>query len=405
MRPEVLILCGVLASSALAGEDPATRRAREELERQLQELTLPTAPKLLLLYAPPDGLAYRVAEAQFTLDGKALPSPTPEELNAGGPREVFSGEVKPGKHELLSQLVFVPASAQVFTYMEGFRWKIGAKASFEMPSGLAMRVRVLPSVVPQAAVGRELNLTHDFAVKLVSPLGETDAGPEAPPPVNPPVDEPIAPEIIAPPKNATLTVTATSRKKRVAAQVRLLGEDGPPASTGTEPLALMVAAGRHVVQLEGKGLLASARMVEVAPSAVKAVAFELSPVPRKAAVLDAGKSLTLLKPLRFSPGKAVLLPASSAILAEVVDLLLRLEIKKLRIEVFTDNEGEAAALQKLSQEQAEAIVAALGEAGIDPARLEALGRGDTQPVAPNLTAAGRERNRRVELTVLERGEP
>ena len=40
--------------------------------------------------------------------------------------------------------------------------------------------------------------------------------------------------------------------------------------------------------------------------------------------------------------------------------------------------------------------------GIDPSRIESAGYGDNRPVAPNLTARGRELNRRVEFLILEK---
>ena len=45
------------------------------------------------------------------------------------------------------------------------------------------------------------------------------------------------------------------------------------------------------------------------------------------------------------------------------------------------------------------IVAGLIKAGIDPARLETDGFGDTRPIAPNMTPRGRELNRRVEFVI------
>ncbi|MHB8873675.1 MAG: OmpA family protein [Myxococcaceae bacterium] len=282
-----------------------------------------------------------------------------------------------------------------------------------MPAGLAMRVRAIPLESPGAKERKEkLKLTHDSAVKMLAPPPKVaeaaaDAGAplaEAPPPSKL-SDESLEPEVIAPKKNSTLLVTATLKKKPIEVQVRLVGEEAPAGSTpakGKEPLKVMVAAGRHAIEVEGKGLLAQTRVIEVAEGAEVGVAFELVRAPKKAGVKDGGGSLTLLKPLRFSPGKALLLPDAKATLAQVVDLVVRAKIKKLKVCVHTDNKGEPAALQKLSQEQAEAVVLSLQEAGLDPSRLEAVGLGDTMPKAPNLTPKGRERNRRVELIAQER---
>jgi outer membrane protein OmpA-like peptidoglycan-associated protein len=70
---------------------------------------------------------------------------------------------------------------------------------------------------------------------------------------------------------------------------------------------------------------------------------------------------------------------------------------KLTIEGHTDSTATAAHNQQLSQRRAEAVKAYLQKAGIDGARLKAVGLGATKPVAGNETEIGRAQNRRVEL--------
>ncbi len=78
-------------------------------------------------------------------------------------------------------------------------------------------------------------------------------------------------------------------------------------------------------------------------------------------------------------------------LAEHADL-------KLTVEGHTDNAGDAAANQALSQARAEAVKQALVTTyGVDAVRLEGRGYGASRPAAPNATPEGRAANRRVEL--------
>lgn len=65
----------------------------------------------------------------------------------------------------------------------------------------------------------------------------------------------------------------------------------------------------------------------------------------------------------------------------------------------TDNTGSAQYNQQLSERRAEAVADQLIRSGVDPARLRSEGRGLREPVADNATAAGRERNRRVDIVI------
>ena len=67
----------------------------------------------------------------------------------------------------------------------------------------------------------------------------------------------------------------------------------------------------------------------------------------------------------------------------------------------TDNTGDTLNNLDLSQRRAETVRQYLVDQGVDGARLTARGYGDTEPTAPNDTAAGRAQNRRVELRILE----
>ncbi len=110
----------------------------------------------------------------------------------------------------------------------------------------------------------------------------------------------------------------------------------------------------------------------------------------------------ILEMVFFDTNRATIQKRSFGLLDQVA-LVLRAhsEITRLRIEGHTDSNGDDAYNLQLSQARADAVRAYLREKGIDADRMEAVGYGETRPVADNRSGAGRAKNRRVEFTILE----
>ena len=72
---------------------------------------------------------------------------------------------------------------------------------------------------------------------------------------------------------------------------------------------------------------------------------------------------------------------------------------RIKILGHTDNTGSASYNEALSQRRADAVVNILIDNGVQPVRLQALGRGEDDPIENNLTAEGRAENRRVEVII------
>lgn len=103
----------------------------------------------------------------------------------------------------------------------------------------------------------------------------------------------------------------------------------------------------------------------------------------------------------FETGKAEVRAESAPTLREIASALK--EHPELRVQIggHTDNVGQAAANQKLSQARADAVKAALvTDYDIAEDRMETRGFGDTKPVTDNRSAEGRANNRRVEFIKL-----
>ena len=102
--------------------------------------------------------------------------------------------------------------------------------------------------------------------------------------------------------------------------------------------------------------------------------------------------------LEFDLGKSTIRAHSFPSLDKVAQLLIDKNFS-LKLAGHTDNTGSAELNMRLSKDRAEAIKTYLVSKGANASRIEATGYGQTQPIATNKTAAGRQQNRRVEFTL------
>jgi OmpA-OmpF porin, OOP family len=103
----------------------------------------------------------------------------------------------------------------------------------------------------------------------------------------------------------------------------------------------------------------------------------------------------------FDSGKDIVKGESYGSLKEIAAVLTENPTVKIKIVGFTDSDGDDATNLELSKNRAIAVKAALNkEFGIDNSRMETDGKGETEPVAPNTTAEGKAKNRRVEFIKL-----
>jgi OOP family OmpA-OmpF porin len=104
----------------------------------------------------------------------------------------------------------------------------------------------------------------------------------------------------------------------------------------------------------------------------------------------------------FKTGSAELDRASDPLLFSVADIANRCPAVKVEVSGHTDSMGSPESNFTLSVARARSVVAFLVERGVMPGRITSVGFGDTRPIAPNDTEAGRARNRRIEFHILER---
>lgn len=108
----------------------------------------------------------------------------------------------------------------------------------------------------------------------------------------------------------------------------------------------------------------------------------------------------VLQDVVFETGKADLKAGAAQRLQPLAQYLKANPEVKVRIDGHTDSQGSDAYNQQLSEARAQAVRTALGGMGVAPERITALGHGEAQPVADNKIAAGRQQNRRVEVTLV-----
>ena len=101
----------------------------------------------------------------------------------------------------------------------------------------------------------------------------------------------------------------------------------------------------------------------------------------------------------FDTGQHTLKPGAREKLAKVSGILLAHPGLNLEIEGHTDSVGGDDFNQSLSDRRADSVKSYLLQQGIASSSIKAKGLGETQPVASNETASGRQQNRRVELIV------
>src|SRR5437762_5465509 len=110
--------------------------------------------------------------------------------------------------------------------------------------------------------------------------------------------------------------------------------------------------------------------------------------------------------LFFDSGRATLKEQGKAVLSKVGEALKGYEDKVIRVVGHTDNVPISTAQfpsnWELSAARATTVVRFLQSAGVAPERLTASGRGEFSPVASNDDAEGRRKNRRIEITLVDR---
>ena len=119
-------------------------------------------------------------------------------------------------------------------------------------------------------------------------------------------------------------------------------------------------------------------------------------------ITNTGDRLVVSMPqdILFAVDSSTVQPGLRGDLMTVAQSLQKYPDSRVQVIGHTDNTGEAGYNQQLSERRANAVADVLMSGGVPFGRIQTFGRGENQPIASNLTAEGRTRNRRVEIVIL-----
>ncbi|SHF31468.1 Outer membrane protein OmpA [Desulfacinum infernum DSM 9756] len=110
-------------------------------------------------------------------------------------------------------------------------------------------------------------------------------------------------------------------------------------------------------------------------------------------------AVTFRSDVLFDFDSAVLKPGAYDEIDRVAGVLNNYPQTWIRVEGHTDSTGSETYNQQLSERRAMAVKNALVARGVDPARIDVVGYGESKPIATNATEAGRQLNRRVNIVI------
>lgn len=119
-------------------------------------------------------------------------------------------------------------------------------------------------------------------------------------------------------------------------------------------------------------------------------------------VINEGTYLRVVMPqgILFATDSFAVSPALYPDLQALAANLREYPNSQVQVVGHTDNTGDPNYNMNLSRQRAQAVANVIVSSGVSSGRIQAVGKGDSEPVATNLSAAGRQQNRRVEVLII-----
>ena len=163
--------------------------------------------------------------------------------------------------------------------------------------------------------------------------------------------------------------------------------------------ACVVTSG--IVHPDCAGVKAAVPATPTAPAAPGAPAAPATPAtpaaPAKPAPTSVRQSIVIQADALFDFDKSVVRPDGKKSIDEALAKLKGVDLEMVIATGHTDSVGSDAYNQKLSERRAAAVKDYLVSKGIPASKVTTIGKGESQPVATNKTAEGRQKNRRVDI--------
>lgn len=127
----------------------------------------------------------------------------------------------------------------------------------------------------------------------------------------------------------------------------------------------------------------------------------IAALPSPQDCIDQIFALTEGRKITFDPGSASITAAALPVLDDIAEVLRQCGDLPIRVAGYTDSQGREEMNLRLSQNRAEAVLAALRARRLPVSTFEAVGYGEADPIASNDTEEGREANRRIAFSLFD----
>lgn len=195
---------------------------------------------------------------------------------------------------------------------------------------------------------------------------------------------------------STLILCAASMQAVANDKIYWIASDGDYAR-GTDGNCVRTILWTKEKSIDGcEGRVAKPAAVKPAPApVVSKPAVKPAPAPAAPAYRD----LSLASGASFELGGSTLSAEGKAAVAALLAQFKGETINSVVVEGHTDDRGDAAFNQHLSEKRAQAVKDELIANGVDASVIKTTGFGESMPLADNNTRAGRAKNRRVEIRI------